>query len=317
MIATRLDDPARGAIIVVAQRLHEDDLPGHLLEKGGWRHVSLPLVADEESIFTIGSRVWCRQRDEALIPEIFSASAIEKLRRELGEPIFQAQYQQNVSAFNGELLRQSDLAFFDTLPATANRCTLSFDTAVKTTEGSSYTVGVVIANDGGRHYIVDVLRRRLGPVEMREAAKAMVVQYRPAKILIEDASSGMALFDMLREARTSSELWPTYGKSKEERLEACRHFFVQGRVLIAKDRPWTVEFCNELLRFPNSRHDDQVDAVTQYFSWILRNPPGPAPYTARQMPLGLSTPVNILGQPLRKGENAMRPQPRKFRSRRR
>ena len=55
MIASRLDDPARGAIIVVHQRLHEDDLTGDLLAKGGWRHHKLPLVAEEEAKYPIGA----------------------------------------------------------------------------------------------------------------------------------------------------------------------------------------------------------------------------------------------------------------------
>ncbi|MDP1465861.1 terminase, partial [Klebsiella pneumoniae] len=45
MISSRLDDPINGAMIVVGQRMHEDDLSGNLLQKGGWKHVCLPLVA--------------------------------------------------------------------------------------------------------------------------------------------------------------------------------------------------------------------------------------------------------------------------------
>src|SRR5206468_1606644 len=35
-IETRLNDPNDGRIAVVAHRLHEHDLPGRLLRKGGW-----------------------------------------------------------------------------------------------------------------------------------------------------------------------------------------------------------------------------------------------------------------------------------------
>ena len=64
MIASRLDDPARGAIVVVHQRLHEGDLTGHLLTEGRWRHVSLPLVASEETTYRLGGRIWTRRLDE-------------------------------------------------------------------------------------------------------------------------------------------------------------------------------------------------------------------------------------------------------------
>ena len=89
MIASRLDDPARGAIIVVHQRLHEDDLSGHLLAKGGWRHHKLPLVAEEETTYQIGARLWVRPPGDVLLPERFTEETIRRLRAEQGETIFQ------------------------------------------------------------------------------------------------------------------------------------------------------------------------------------------------------------------------------------
>ena len=44
-LATRLDDKDRGVIIVVMQRLHEEDLAGHLLCSGNWSHLDLPTIA--------------------------------------------------------------------------------------------------------------------------------------------------------------------------------------------------------------------------------------------------------------------------------
>jgi hypothetical protein len=232
MIASRLDDPASGKIILVHQRLHEDDLSGHLLAKGGWRHHKLPLVAEEETTYQIGSRLWVRSPGDVLLPEHFTEEIIRQVRAEQGETIFSTQYQQNPSATEGDLIKRDHIQMFQELPPGARQITLSLDTATKTSEASSFSVCLVIASDDKRHYVVDVFRARVDPVELREAVLRLITQYKPNKILIEDASSGISLQAMLKEGNHRAELRPTRGQGKEERLESVLHYFVEGRVFV-------------------------------------------------------------------------------------
>jgi predicted phage terminase large subunit-like protein len=309
MIASRLDDPVRGALIIVHQRLHEDDLTGYLLPKGDWRHVSLPLVAEEETAYRIGSRIWARRVDEALMPELYPPDEIKKLRAERGAAIFAAQYQQDPTASIGELLHPDHIRYFDDLPAEARRVTISVDTATKTTAGASYTVFLVIASDNRRHYIVDVLRQRLDPVQARDAAVRLIHHYRPTKILIEDASSGPGLAQMLLERGYRSELWPTRGRGKEERFEAHLHFFVDGRILVKRNQSWTIALVNEWLRFPFARHDDQVDAMSQYLERVSDHPLVNPIVVAVDGSEARAVRA-LFGPPPRKGEHPMRPRGR-------
>ena len=219
MIASRLDNPARGAIIVVHQRLHEDDLSGDLLAKGGWRHHKLPLVAEEETTYQIGARPWVRSPGDVLLPELFTEEAIRRLRAERGEAIYSTQYQQNPSATEGDLIKRDHIRMFQELPPGARQITLSLDTATKTSEASSFSVCLVIASDDKRHYVVDVFRARVDPVQLRDAVLRLIAQYKPHKILIEDASSGVSLHAMLKETNHPAELRPTRGQGKEERLD--------------------------------------------------------------------------------------------------
>jgi phage terminase large subunit-like protein len=135
------------------------------------------------------------------------------------------------------LIRPGQIKHFDDLPPDARQITLSWDTAVKTGSGNSYTVCLVIARDTRRHYVIDVLRARLEPVEMRDAALGLITAYKPSKILIEDASSGTGLASMLSERGHQVELRPTGGRGKEERLESQLHMFAQHRVLIKRISP--------------------------------------------------------------------------------
>jgi hypothetical protein len=54
-LVSRLNDKENGPIVVVMQRLHEDDLAGHLLGQGGWQHLDLPAIAVEDTVIPIGS----------------------------------------------------------------------------------------------------------------------------------------------------------------------------------------------------------------------------------------------------------------------
>jgi predicted phage terminase large subunit-like protein len=314
MVASRLDDQISGVIIVVGQRMHEDDLSGNLLQKGGWKHICLPLVAEEEASYPIGKQCWHRKVGEPLLSGQWPEQIIRRKREEIGEPIFAAQYQQNPSAAFGELIRPDQILHFMDLPPDAKRVTLSWDTAVKTGSDHSYTVCLVIASDRRRHYIVDVLRARLDPVEMRESALKLIAAYNPSKILIEDASSGTSLASMLAERGHRTELRPTGGRGKEERLESQLHMFAQHLVLIQKSQSWTVGLESELLRFPFSKHNDQVDALTQYLAWIGENPVSePVVLMAGGSDAKIDRALSRGLWPIAKGDNYLRPRKRGFR----
>ena len=319
MILSRLDDPQRGAVVIVGQRLHENDLSGHLLNKGGWKHVSLPLVAEEPVTIPTGSKVWVRQPGDVLLPQMWTKELVDNKRRELGEANFSAQYQQNPSAAVGELIKNEHLRYFDELPEGHLRRTLSFDTATKVGPNSSYTVCLVIFTDGRRHYVYDVLRARLDPVQARDAALGLIQHYKPMRILVEDASSGPGLAKMLEEHHHHPDLRPTGGLSKEERLEPRLHMFAENRVLVRNNQVWTTDFTSELLRFPFGKFDDQVDALTQYLNWVAEELPPTRPIVARTDPYEAAARRAFPQPKLRKGEHPMRSlsgalrSPRRFR----
>jgi predicted phage terminase large subunit-like protein len=306
MISSRLDDPVRGTIIVVQQRLHEADLTGYLLSKGGWDILCLPLVAEEEKTHKFGNYEWRRPAGNVLLPERFPEAEIQKIRANNGETIFATQWQQNPASTRGELIKPEYLIPIDACPPGATRIFIAADTAVKQTATSDYTVFLVIATDGTRHYVVDVLRARFDLVEMRDAVIRLLQRHRVEKVLIEDSASGPGLHTMLAEKGLRSELRPVGGRNKEERLEKHLHFFVDRRIYVLNNQSWTVDFRNELVRFPVARHDDQVDALTLYLEYMFSDAP------TRPCILSVNSweerMARAMGAPrLRKGEHPMRP----------
>jgi hypothetical protein len=91
---TRLDDKKRGSIVVVMQRLHPEDLSGHLLHKGGWEVLSLPAIAPRLVAIRCGSFTKERARGEVLHEAREDTKMLEQMKRELGSANFNAQYQQ-------------------------------------------------------------------------------------------------------------------------------------------------------------------------------------------------------------------------------
>lgn len=91
-LRSRLSDQITGSMIVVEQRLHEQDVTGHLLAKepGVWTHVSLPMVAeeDEEIVFPISHRVINRSKGDLLIPDRFPQWVVDSLKLGLGTRYF-------------------------------------------------------------------------------------------------------------------------------------------------------------------------------------------------------------------------------------
>ena len=105
-LLSRLDNKADDAIIVVTQRLHVDDLVGHLLEEGGWTELSLPAIAEVEQVVPLGpDRYHYRKVGELLHPEREPAWALENLKRTMGSIDFAAQYQQQPVPPGGNLIK--------------------------------------------------------------------------------------------------------------------------------------------------------------------------------------------------------------------
>jgi hypothetical protein len=108
---SRLNDKRTGCIItiIIMQRLHEDDLMGHVLEQEPWEHVKLPAIAEEDEAHIIRSRYQNRlvrpKIGEALHPERKPLPVLHNMRRTLGEYNFAGQYQQQPSPLGGGLVK--------------------------------------------------------------------------------------------------------------------------------------------------------------------------------------------------------------------
>ena len=162
-LVSRLNDKEHGPIVVVMQRLHENDLAGHLLDQGGWEHLDLPAIAVEDTDIPLGrGKVMTRRAGDILHPERESKDALDRIKAEIGSLMFSAQYQQRPIPLEGNLIRRDWFRYYDALPALRNkRIVQSWDVAMMTGDTNDYSVCTTWLMIKGDYYLIDVFRARL------------------------------------------------------------------------------------------------------------------------------------------------------------
>ena len=270
---SRLNNKVEDVIIVVMQRVHEDDLVGHILEKDDWTVVNIPAIADEDQVYRIGDdEEYQRPAGDILHPAREDAAALEVIRQNLGTYNFSAQYQQQPIPLDGNLVKWDWFRRFEVLPdlSELDLIVQSWDTASGSDELNDYSVCTTWGVIGSECYLIDVVRERLDYPGLRRRVVSEARKYDPDRVLIELAGSGTSLFQDLR-MDGSVPVWGIKPyKDKVTRLWGESAKIEDGQVLIPESAGWLHDFQHEILAFPNGRHDDQVDSLSQALRWIRR-----------------------------------------------
>ena len=266
------------------QRLHPDDLVGHLLEQGGWRHLNLPAIAETECDIALGnSRCHHRRIGDLLHPERENQAALYELKTSMGSMEFSAQYQQAPIPLGGNLIKWDWFKFYNTPPSPrpGDRLIVSWDTAMSSNELADFSACVVLLVRGETVYVLDVTRARLEYPDLKRAVISLHQRWRQTGIayslLIEKKGSGLSLLqDLYREGIHAIGVAPDGDKIM--RMAAQTASIEAGAVHLPLNAPWLDEFKKEVLSFPKGRHDDQIDALSQG----LQRACAPQPPTAVQ-----------------------------------
>jgi predicted phage terminase large subunit-like protein len=276
-LLSRLNNKQEGRIVCIQQRLHEDDLVGFLLEKGGFEHLNLPAIAEQDEIVPLGhGRSFARRHGEALFTAREPLQVLEVLRLEMGVPVFSAQYQQNPVAPESNLIRWHKIQTYEEAPPRNHfhQVVQSWDTSTTSKPGSDYSVGTTWGFLDDHWLLLDLFRQKLEFPELESAVRGYRDKWRAEVILIEDANSGTPLVqglmrDIRRERQRSS--WKPLAirpeADKVTRLSAQGAKLESGFARFPNNASWMADLKRELVGFPNTRHDDQVDSVSQFLKW--------------------------------------------------
>jgi predicted phage terminase large subunit-like protein len=304
-MSTRLNNPKTGAYVVIMQRLHEDDLSGHILTQnhGEWTHLCLPARYEREH-----PHVWVRdpRKEEGLLlwPERVGEAELSKLERSMGPYGAAGQLQQRPAPRDGGMFPGAWFERVDAVPVKASRVRRWDLAATEVGRGAAdpdYTVGVLMARDeAGFIYIEDVVRMRGSAQEVERtilntaAADAAYYGETGVKIALSQDPGQAGKSQVGYYTRKLAGYMVSSISETGSKLVRAQPFASQaeaGNVRMKKAK-WNADFVQELEVFPNGKHDDQVDAASGAFHVLV----GPGIKAeaflemARQINAGIKTP---------------------------
>lgn len=260
-------------IIVIMQRLADEDLTGFLLKGGDgneWTHIKIPAIGAD------GESYW---------PEKEPIESLLKLK-EKGNFTFEGQYQQEPYVLGGELIRGEWFKRYNTLPnwKEFSRRAVFADTAMKTGESNDYTVFLdALLLRTGEVYVLNVWRKKVDAVGLLSMAKDIWASVSanngreslpPASgLYVEDKASGTGLIQQLRHEQGFIPVIPIERtKDKLTRLMEVQPRIQAGQVYLPESAPWVVDFISECESFTANdthAHDDQVDPLVDAVNTFL------------------------------------------------
>jgi predicted phage terminase large subunit-like protein len=266
-LLSRADDKKAARIVLVMQRVHQDDLAGYLQEQGGFEVLNLPAIAQRNETYFLGDgRTYDRQKGELLHPAHEPAHVLAELKREMGPIAFSAQYQQSPIPPGGTIIKRKWLTAYDDIHRqSGDRIIMSWDIALSEQETGDYSACVVLLRRKEVFYILEVIRGRYPFDALKRKVTEVKRRYDSGTLLIEDSPISRGLIQSLKEQSINVTVYKP-DTDKRARVIAQTDLFAGGSVRFPRRAAWLEDFTAELLAFPG-RHDDQVDALTQGLAW--------------------------------------------------
>lgn len=270
-IHSRFDHPKKGKVIVVAQRLHAEDLPGHLIATGGWEELILPAINPKPQVYDIvaGGQKALLATGRILQPSRHDKEDLEQLRKEMGEHDFEAQFNQRPLPPGGTIFKNAWVKRYEQRPGRTKTEAIiqSWDTAYQGDETNAYSVCTTWAKCPDGYHLLDVWRDRPNFPDLLKQVKAQKDKWKADLVIVEKKASGISLIETINEKGIQPwlmHLEPEKGKVERAQQQTVK--FEQGRVWLPAHAPWLALYEAELFQFPHCKFDDQVDSTVQLLS---------------------------------------------------
>ena len=290
-----------GSILIINTRFHYDDLCGWLLKQQEnmseyetipWEVIKIPAWLDEESAELLDLPSGGSYFPEWKTEEVLRMDENE-IKASNGSRYWNSLYMQDPTPEEGGLIKKRWLQNWeDPEPPSCDFVIQTFDTAFSTKTTADFSViqtwGIFYLHDqdekGYETYAPNLIllgniKGRFEYPELRRLSQKLYNEHRPDVCMVEKKASGQSLIqDMRRAGLPVMEYNPD--RDKVSRVYAASPIMEAGRLWIPKNKKWADDLIEELIRFPNAAHDDQVDALTMAVhymkeSWHLTHPDDP------------------------------------------
>lgn len=275
-LPTRLNSPEKSAIIIVMQRLHENDVSGYILANDlGYEHLCLPMEfePDRRCTTSIGFSDPRTEDGELLFPERFPAEVFERDKKAMGSMAVAGQFQQRPAPRSGGFFRWENLAVCETAPRDIVQTVRYWDKA-GTDGGGAHTAGVKMGRaKDGRWYVLNVVRGQWAAAERERIIRATAeldgrdtviwIEQEPGSGGKESAEStirNLAGFKVFAERATGD---------KAVRAEPYAVQVEAGNIVMVRGE-WNQAFIDEHKTFPVGKYKDQIDAAGGAFNKLAK-----------------------------------------------
>lgn len=259
-LMNRLNNPKKTPIIIIAQRLHQDDICGFVERnyKDDFKILKIPALNEDTN--------------QVIWEEKHTAEDLQKIKK-LNPFYFYSQYQQEPIVAGGTILKKEWFKYYKEQPE-FYKIYQSWDTAFKTGENNDYSVGTTWGlkktQFGDDYYLLNMFRGKLEYPQLKTKILELNNQYQPSEILIEDKASGQSILQDLKQSGLGKLKPIKVDKDKESRVHAITSMFESGRVYFDENASYLNDLVGELISFPSGKHDDTVDSVSQFLSYMIK-----------------------------------------------
>jgi predicted phage terminase large subunit-like protein len=250
-----------------------------------WEVISLPALAEQDEYYDhrTGEITFrkenpecrkLREVGEALHPQRFNELAFKKLRRTLAKRHWSALYQQNPVPDDGDIFTKDSFRFIKTRPRLkGHHVYIAWDLAIGQKQRNDWTVGLVGAlNEAGFLIIYDMVRVKTDRLAELICDTGELYKEQLQMMGLEQGQIQMSIMPGLNALFEKRKFYPVMTDKlkpvtdKVARARTAQGMAQHGKILLPEDQPWVETLLAELLRFPNSVHDDIADSL----SWLCR-----------------------------------------------
>lgn len=296
-MSNRFNDMQAGRMVMIMQRLHEEDPSGFVLEGGGWEHLCLPSEFDPanrsvtyHTVNGVRARFWADPRTEEgelLFPQKFPKEVLQEAKapNQLGADGFAGQHQQRPTPATGGMFKRDCWRFWKPdgaapdhiaqrpagcydgpalpLPKLVKQI-VSVDATFKETQSGSFVaIHVWGKAEGSGRFLLDRIKMRMDFDSTCKALKSICARHpRARRKIIEEKANGSAILSTLgRQIPGMVGVEPEGGK--EARAAATQPYQAAGNVFLPDGAPWLDDYISEHAAFPLGKYNDDVDAQSQ------------------------------------------------------
>ena len=264
--STRLNNKKTDVIIVVMQRLHQNDLSGYLLRQDNWELLKIPAIAETTQKLSFNNFSYTRKKNELLCEAREGIKEINDIKKILGFYNFSAQYQQSPINIDSGLIQRKWIKRYTKHPDFI-AIYQSWDTAIKIGHKNDYSVCTTWGVTANAYYLLEVFRKRLNYPDIKQMVFEKYQEYKVTGVIIEDKASGQQLIQDINASHKIPIIKFLPQKSKFIRFLSVTTIIESGKIYVPNQTDWLVDFETELFSFPSSLYDDQVDSMVQFLTW--------------------------------------------------